>query len=309
MTPEEAFDWLCKLAHRPVETLAETERVAGKTLVEKLGYLPLAIAQAAAYLEANPAISIATYLEQFAALLGDKTHANAVSQTGREEEQSRLVVSSTWEISVRAIKKKIAHPEVIDCLLNICAYLAAKDIPLCILEVWLKQHWPAQLKEPVLLSYWLDEYVGQLVHYSLIDRDSQITALSLHNLVQEMRRSHLTSEQQHAQIKDVLECLTIANYQEGKPEAEELWRSFLPHLEAVVGHQDQTERMEDVRLSVALGQLGHIYLGVLGQPNQSRDSLERALKIEETHYGPDHHEAATTLMNLGTTYGALGNPS
>jgi hypothetical protein len=35
--------------------------------------------------------------------------------------------------------------------------------------------------------------------------------------------------------------------------------------------------------------------------------LERALAIQEAHYGADHVEVAATLGNLGNAYGALGD--
>eukprot|EP00971_Amphidinium_carterae_P119949 2375941-Amphidinium_carterae.1 len=40
-----------------------------------------------------------------------------------------------------------------------------------------------------------------------------------------------------------------------------------------------------------------------------RDYLERALQIQDPHYGPDHPEVAKTLVNLGNAYGALGDTS
>ena len=92
----------------------------------------------------------------------------------------------------------------------------------------------------------------------------------MHNLVQEVRRSQLIAEkQQHIQIKHALECLIEANPEEGgKPEVEQLWRSFLPHLEKVIEHHDQSKRMEDPLLAsavnsllaIALVQIGNMYL-------------------------------------------------
>eukprot|EP00971_Amphidinium_carterae_P203829 4045261-Amphidinium_carterae.1 len=38
-----------------------------------------------------------------------------------------------------------------------------------------------------------------------------------------------------------------------------------------------------------------------------RDFLERALRILESHYGPEHPDVAKTLTNLGTAYGSLGD--
>eukprot|EP00971_Amphidinium_carterae_P152265 3017881-Amphidinium_carterae.1 len=38
-----------------------------------------------------------------------------------------------------------------------------------------------------------------------------------------------------------------------------------------------------------------------------RDYLERALRIVEAYYGPDHPQVAATLASLGTAYGDLGD--
>ena len=40
---------------------------------------------------------------------------------------------------------------------------------------------------------------------------------------------------------------------------------------------------------------------------KKRDFLERALKIQEEHYGLDHTTVAITLTNLANTYGDLGD--
>ena len=37
--------------------------------------------------------------------------------------------------------------------------------------------------------------------------------------------------------------------------------------------------------------------------------LQRALKIQETHYGEDHYQVAITLANLAIAHGALGDPT
>ena len=35
--------------------------------------------------------------------------------------------------------------------------------------------------------------------------------------------------------------------------------------------------------------------------------MERALAIQEREYGPEHHEVAVTLTNLGNAHGSLGD--
>eukprot|EP00971_Amphidinium_carterae_P270164 5360104-Amphidinium_carterae.1 len=52
--------------------------------------------------------------------------------------------------------------------------------------------------------------------------------------------------------------------------------------------------------------LGNAY-GSLGNALKQREYLERALRIKESHYGPEHPEVAITLTNLGNAYGSLGD--
>jgi len=47
--------------------------------------------------------------------------------------------------------------------------------------------------------------------------------------------------------------------------------------------------------------------GSLGDAAKQRELLERSLRIQEAHYGPDHVEVAVTLTNLGNAYGSLGD--
>ena len=47
--------------------------------------------------------------------------------------------------------------------------------------------------------------------------------------------------------------------------------------------------------------------GSLGDAARKRNLLERALRIDEREYGPEHREVAVTLTNLGSAYGSLGD--
>jgi len=47
--------------------------------------------------------------------------------------------------------------------------------------------------------------------------------------------------------------------------------------------------------------------GDLGDPQSKKTLLDRALKIEELHYGPDHFEVAKSLVNVANAYSYLGD--
>eukprot|EP00971_Amphidinium_carterae_P118190 2341574-Amphidinium_carterae.1 len=54
--------------------------------------------------------------------------------------------------------------------------------------------------------------------------------------------------------------------------------------------------------------LGSAY-GDLGDYAKKRDYLERTLRINEGHYGPEHPQVAIAMTNLGNAHGDLGDAS
>ena len=59
-------------------------------------------------------------------------------------------------------------------------------------------------------------------------------------------------------------------------------------------------------MAKTLTNLGIAY-GALGDTARKKALLERALVIQERHYGPEHPQVAITLTNLGIAYGDLGD--
>eukprot|EP00971_Amphidinium_carterae_P092262 1826885-Amphidinium_carterae.1 len=89
--------------------------------------------------------------------------------------------------------------------------------------------------------------------------------------------------------------LSLAHSRAAKPDA-----AVKALQMSVVWHPQQA------RQPAWLGSLGNAY-GNLGDYANQRDYLERALRIQESHYGPEHPEVAIMLANLGAAYGSLGD--
>lgn len=64
---------------------------------------------------------------------------------------------------------------------------------------------------------------------------------------------------------------------------------------------------ENVELAVMLDNLGHGHLQK-GNPQAAKQLHERALRIQEAHYGQHHVQVGVTLDNLGICHMQLGNP-
>jgi hypothetical protein len=142
----------------------------GKQIAEELGRLPLALEQAAAYLDRSQ-MPGQEYLELLRSRAADLYARGQV--TARED-----TIASLWDISLERISGE--SPAAVQ-LLDVCAYLAPEPIPLDLFTAH-----PGELPEP-LSSAAADQLafgdtVAVLVDYSLAKRTA--TGLQLHRLVQ-----------------------------------------------------------------------------------------------------------------------------
>lgn len=160
--------------------------IVKKLAVENLGGLPLAIAQAAAYVNSVKNVDTRAYLDLFTQFQNELLSTNKLPTTSEDEQEqkNRLTVATTWNLSLSAINneydaaKKTNH--AID-ILNICAYLANKNIPTTLVENILNDFY--RNKFNVLL---LNDAIGELCKHSLIQIDKGF--IHIHKLVHDVMK-------------------------------------------------------------------------------------------------------------------------
>ena len=103
----------CKMEYYKYKDFSEKSTV----LIKRLGYLPLALEQAAAYIK-EVRCSISDYLE-----LLNQSSVDAFSDKYASPEYYTSIVTSTWNISFAALEDSSQQ------LLNLCAYMGADNIP------------------------------------------------------------------------------------------------------------------------------------------------------------------------------------
>jgi hypothetical protein len=205
---------------------AQDEQAAG-TLAEALGDLPLALAEAAAYIEQTQ-VSLDEYLElvqeRAAELFGLDQPAGAERR-----------VATVWSLSLERVQDEAPAAEA---LLQLCAFLASDDIPRS-----LPREHAALLPEELghlardLLAY--NKALGVLGRYSM----ATVTpaALGLHRLVQAVIRARLKDhEGRWAQV--AVELIDAA-FPEDSWEAA-TWptcQRLLPHVLAGTEHAERLE--------------------------------------------------------------------
>jgi tetratricopeptide (TPR) repeat protein len=284
LSHEEAVAFL----HKRLGT--QDEQDAG-ALAEALGDLPLALAEAAAYIEQTQ-VSLKEYLElvqeRAEELFGLRQPAGAERR-----------VATVWSLSLERVQDEAPAAEA---LLQLCAFLAPDNIPRA-----LPREHAALLPEELgqlardLLAY--NNALGVLGGYSMAILTP--TTLGLHRLVQAVIRARLEDREGHwAQV--AVELLSDAFPNDSWEVA--VWptcQQLLPHVLAATAHAE--------RLGLASEQAGRLldrtarYLQGRGQYQEAKAVAERALAVTEGALGEDHAEAGERHDGLGRVLEELGD--
>jgi tetratricopeptide (TPR) repeat protein len=327
--PEVAAEFLLK---RTGQTDADT----AKELARELDFLPLALEQAAAYIDSTQK-TLPGYLRMF------REHHLDLLNRGRPGTDYPATVQTTWEFAFQGLETE--SPNGI-ALLQLCAFLAPDDIP-CDVIVSGAEYLPAPLAKTVTDGLALDDAVSCLRRYSLIDASGEAT-FSMHRLVQVVIRDRLDVSARfcwaeaalkvvnkafphesddvrtwkecdrllpHAMVAvDLAEALgvdpqpigrllnQIGVYALGRAEYEKARAAF----ERALRIDERAFGPQDVRVGVRLTNLGNA-LKALGDLAGAKAAHERAVEIDEKAYGPDHPDVATDVNNLGSVLRHLGD--
>jgi hypothetical protein len=286
--PEEAAKFLN-------DRLGRDESEDAVELAERLGYLPLALEQAAAYIMSNRC-NCAQYLELLANH-GLKTF----DQRGAKAYGYGATVNATWLISFGKISSESAKQ-----LYNLCAYLAPDDIDL---SMFIKGQGelPVTLQTALADKLRLNEAVLELRQYSLLQEKDCL--LSMHRLTQEVVRD---KHKQAGDIQWITYCLNVARavfaYEWGDQQSMAAFPLNVPHVLAIAGFAegvlgDDGEAQEKVAGLYYEAGLGFMY-GC--QYKEAMEWYERALAIRENVLGTEHFDIGIIYNNIAWVIKGLG---
>ena len=277
LPPDAAVTLLCDLS-------GQDERQPAEALAYEMGYLPLALEQAGAYIR-QVRISIDRYLQRL------RRHpANALADVAEGGDASRAV-ALVWEVTLDTIGRR--SPLAV-LLLQVMAYFAPDNIP---------RHMLAAL-EPEKV----DGALGTLASFSMVTLMPE--TVSAHRLVQAVLRIQQESvpdpPRGEPRPPDLAAALLRAACPRGniqsQPSMWPRWRELVPHIEslaAAVPDQTAPEPLAELLAASAA------FSWVQGQPSIALPLEERALSISEAKLGPDDPVVATRLNNLAQTLTSL----
>ncbi len=288
---EEAVAYLQRESRRT--DLAETE---AQDLARALGFLPLALAHAAAYLRITRTVSARRYRERI---------ADQMSRAPRNAEYPRSVFATFQAAAAEAERQATGAV----ALLAFAARFAPDALPDALfrqsLELYsdeLRPVLPGEIEATDLRSAMqdevqVDEALGALDRLSLLTFSAPAETHDMHRLVQLAIRDITASDAiawtrcAIAVIGAVFPSPEFANW----PQCERL----MPHVRAAL---DALPRNAGFESAANLAHRAGRYLRDRGALAEAESLAERALAIREKALGPDHPDVALTLNGLASIY-------
>jgi tetratricopeptide (TPR) repeat protein len=179
---------ILKTGHLPAQVGA-SDRTVAASIVEAVGGLPLALDQAAAYIE-ETGCSLSDYLKIY-----ETRHWDLLQRRGElvsDLTDHPEAVATTWSLSFQKVaQKNKAAAE----LLRLCAFLAPDAIPEEVISGGASKL--GKILAPVAADpLQFNEALGVLRKYSLIKRDPETNTLTIHRLVQQVLKAQMNEKVQ-----------------------------------------------------------------------------------------------------------------
>jgi Tetratricopeptide repeat/NB-ARC domain len=259
-------------------------------LAEKLGDLPLAIEQAAAWLAQS-----AMPVEEYVRLFEEKVEEILDVSVPTEYEVS---VGAVWNVSFDQLQSQ--NPAAYQ-ILQVCAFLAPEPISRNLFTGYRGTTGSAELTEALRDPLLLGRAFLDINKYSLAKVDQHGHALLLHRLVQSVLRNRMprkTWDEMHH-----LAHLVLANYDPDNPTRSDTWplyREVLPHV-ALSG----LIQCDDAYVRQLITNLIH-YLFCWGDHEQAAGLAQQARDRWSERSGQTNPYALRAATHLGWSLWALG---
>jgi len=279
LAPEQARAFLLERAPQRVHMAGEGEETAA--LAEELGYLPLALEQAAAFVDVHGQ-SFADYRKR----LEDESEAVLTWYDPDVMDYPRSL-AATWKRSFDRLGLSA------QAMLHLVALLAPERIPRSLFEGEKAE----RVLRAVVEDFDLAEAKRELLSYSFLQATAE--GFGVHRMVQEVVRSRFDPTRRQEWAGRAVELL-VAAYP-GDPEDARnwaAWRLHRPHAERVI-RQALAEGVHHTKLSTLMNQAA-VYLLQLALYSEAEPLYRHALAIDESSYGEQHPAVAIRLSNLAT---------
>ncbi|KAH7124365.1 hypothetical protein EDB81DRAFT_731294 [Dactylonectria macrodidyma] len=277
----------------------DSDKTAAADLLRALDYIPLAITQAAAYINRRaPRISVKTYLDAFRE--SDKKKGSLLNSDAgdlrRDDTVSNSVVT-TWQVTLEQIRRE--RPSAAN-LLSFMSFFNPQGIPEFVLH-----HYKGDLTENadgVKDDEDNDEFeddLDVLRGYSLLSVTSTRDVCEMHSLVQFCTRAWLSVVDDAERWRQVFLWAMSRHFPSGAFETWPTCQMLLPHIESMLEEEPPNEDLQKwARLLTNCAW----YMFTRGNYRAAEKLGEKAVKTRVNVLGEEHPDTLSSMADLASTY-------
>ncbi|MBL1117804.1 ATP-binding protein [Streptomyces sp. 110] len=277
-----------RLLHQLAGPGPSSEAAAAQELADELGYLPLALEQAGAYIR-RTRNTYSAYLHRF------RTQTARMLNTPGNGDPHSTTIARTWHVTLDTIAER--DPLAVH-LLHVMAWLAPHDVP------------------RDLLNGIADEPDADTDALALLNDFSMITLTestsAMHRLLQALARTP-DPKDPHRSDSAISQAQSTAAtlIHDALPDDPETntagwprWRALLPHIDAYLTHtHPDTDTAETDGILYSASQ----FLHGQGQLSQATQYAQRSVTTSARLNGEDHPDTLTSRNHLASAYESAGS--
>lgn len=271
------------------------ERKDAIALVEALDRIPLAIAQAAAYiLRRSPRVTVSTYLQILQKGEADRMKLLDVDiGNARRDPRASNSIVATWQISFEHIRKEKRSAAR---LLSLMSLFDRHDIPESLLK--------GRYQESDDVDADFEDDLDMLSNFSLVKTNKAVYAFEMHQLVQISTRRWLQLNSELEEWKEKFVGLMDENFPDAWYNNFATCRPLFPHVQGMLEYQPSASW---------LARWASVLMKASNYADYTGDyaaALEIASKVQVTlaqRLEPDHLDVLTSTNKLAVTMYYLGS--
>lgn len=261
-------------------------------VAEALGDLPLALEQAAAFIE-QTGLDLALYAREF------ESRHSRIWENQIPPDNYHATIATTWNMALERLTGTSGSQDV----LKVLSFLGAEDVPLFLLvegsEGLSPPLWEIASDETALRFAIADPR-----RYGLVDL--ALDGVSMHRLLQRVIRDGLDEEQrEHWILVTLYMLLRVFHFSKEDPSTWERCERLLPHVTAAVGHSVAAGIANE--MSASLLWSAGVSLHERANLTLAKDYLQRAVAIDKAAVGPTHPYVGRDLNSLASVLSDLGD--
>lgn len=288
---DEALKFLLQRTGRSIDD--SPDHAYARELVRQLGYFPLAIEQAGAFILHHQTL-FQDYIEYY------KSHPlQLLNKVAPVSGDYTKTVNTTWALNFARLEQK--HPESAIAL-TLSAFFSPDNIPLELLRTAYEMPEPGE-PEPLHIvgdnPLALDVLLEPITRYSLIRRDIPSKTYTIHRLVQEVIREMMPEEQQAAFALKVTRAINNM-FPDASYNTWQLCDQLLPHAMLAFTYVMKYgfTYLDAGNMLISVG----AYLRIRARYKEAEQVHLQSVRIRQRDLGKYDAEVAEALNDLAVVY-------